>query len=66
MDAKSMMRRAAMASLAPALMVVPSTSRDTSPKGIAEPVKPRGKVGRNDPCPCGSGKKRKRCNCPPV
>lgn len=21
----------------------------------------RGKVGRNDPCPCGSGKKFKRC-----
>ncbi|MGH7364179.1 MAG: SEC-C metal-binding domain-containing protein, partial [Candidatus Methylomirabilales bacterium] len=20
-----------------------------------------GKVGRNDPCPCGSGKKHKRC-----
>lgn len=20
------------------------------------------KVGRNDPCPCGSGKKRKKCN----
>jgi hypothetical protein len=25
-----------------------------------EPV-PRGKVGRNDPCPCGSGKKYKKC-----
>lgn len=22
----------------------------------------RGKVGRNDPCPCGSGKKFKRCH----
>jgi preprotein translocase subunit SecA len=22
---------------------------------------PRAKVGRNDPCPCGSGKKYKRC-----
>ena len=22
---------------------------------------PRGKVGRNDPCPCGSGKKFKKC-----
>ena len=21
------------------------------------------KVGRNDPCPCGSGKKVKKCNC---
>jgi hypothetical protein len=24
-------------------------------------VNPRGKVGRNDPCPCGSGKKFKKC-----
>src|ERR1700682_1391311 len=23
---------------------------------------PAGKVGRNDPCPCGSGKKFKRCH----
>jgi len=22
---------------------------------------PRAKVGRNDPCPCGSGKKYKKC-----
>jgi preprotein translocase subunit SecA len=28
----------------------------------AEPIRNRGrKVGRNDPCPCGSGKKYKRC-----
>ncbi|HHT78421.1 MAG TPA: preprotein translocase subunit SecA [Actinobacteria bacterium] len=26
-----------------------------------EPVKAEGKVGRNDPCPCGSGKKYKKC-----
>ena len=25
-------------------------------------VKPMGKVGRNDPCPCGSGKKYKQCH----
>ena len=25
-------------------------------------VRPGGKVGRNDPCPCGSGKKYKRCH----
>ena len=24
----------------------------------------RGKIGRNDPCPCGSGRKYKRCCCP--
>ncbi len=26
-----------------------------------EPVKAEGKIGRNDPCPCGSGKKYKKC-----
>lgn len=26
-----------------------------------QPVKNKGKVGRNDPCPCGSGKKYKHC-----
>jgi preprotein translocase subunit SecA len=28
----------------------------------AEPVRAAGKVGRNDPCPCGSGKKYKQCH----
>ena len=27
----------------------------------SDPVAPRTKVGRNDPCPCGSGKKYKKC-----
>ena len=27
----------------------------------AKPVKTGPKVGRNDPCPCGSGKKYKQC-----
>jgi preprotein translocase subunit SecA len=27
----------------------------------AQPVKRTKKVGRNDPCPCGSGKKHKKC-----
>ena len=26
-----------------------------------QPVKAQPKVGRNDPCPCGSGKKYKNC-----
>ncbi|MGB0715243.1 MAG: SEC-C metal-binding domain-containing protein [Phycisphaerae bacterium] len=26
-----------------------------------EPIKSEGKVERNDPCPCGSGKKFKKC-----
>ncbi|MBQ3048795.1 MAG: preprotein translocase subunit SecA [Oscillospiraceae bacterium] len=28
---------------------------------VKMPVKKTGKVGRNDPCPCGSGKKYKKC-----
>lgn len=28
---------------------------------IAEPARAAKKIGRNDPCPCGSGKKYKRC-----
>jgi preprotein translocase subunit SecA len=27
----------------------------------AQPFKGNDKVGRNDPCPCGSGKKFKKC-----
>ncbi|MCE5335066.1 MAG: preprotein translocase subunit SecA [Desulfobacteraceae bacterium] len=30
--------------------------------GKQQPVKKDGKVGRNDPCPCGSGKKYKKCH----
>ena len=33
---------------------------DGKPK--QRPVKVEQKVGRNDPCPCGSGKKYKRCH----
>ena len=28
-----------------------------------QPVKKSTKIGRNDPCPCGSGKKWKKCDC---
>ncbi|HUR82337.1 MAG TPA: preprotein translocase subunit SecA, partial [Thermoanaerobaculia bacterium] len=35
----------------------------TGPKEAAAPVKrQQAKVGRNDPCPCGSGKKYKKCH----
>jgi preprotein translocase subunit SecA len=30
-------------------------------KKQAPVLKSRAKVGRNDPCPCGSGKKYKKC-----
>lgn len=39
-------------------------SRRESPAdggGRRQPVKKDHKVGRNDPCPCGSGKKYKKC-----
>ena len=32
------------------------------PAPAAQPVKAEPKVGRNDPCPCGSGKKYKKCH----
>jgi uncharacterized protein len=36
--------------------------RETYPSSPApEPLRGTPKVGRNDPCPCGSGKKYKRC-----
>ena len=31
------------------------------PKGPVPPKRPAANVGRNDPCPCGSGKKYKQC-----
>jgi preprotein translocase subunit SecA len=35
---------------------------DKSPDARPEPIRNRGqRVGRNDPCPCGSGKKYKNC-----
>jgi preprotein translocase SecA subunit len=43
--------------------VVLSHGADTAPAGPTGPAKREGeKVGRNDPCPCGSGKKYKRCH----
>jgi preprotein translocase subunit SecA len=35
---------------------------DTQQKQKAQPVKVEKKVGRNEPCPCGSGKKYKHCH----
>ena len=33
-----------------------------APAGKRQPVKVEARVGRNDPCPCGSGKKYKQCH----
>jgi len=42
----------------------PGARQQTAPysAGKAQPVKVDEKVGRNDPCPCGSGKKYKQCH----
>jgi preprotein translocase subunit SecA len=32
------------------------------PTAVATVVRNEDKVGRNDPCPCGSGKKFKKCH----
>jgi preprotein translocase subunit SecA len=34
----------------------------TSAEGKVQTVRVEHKVGRNDPCPCGSGKKYKNCH----
>lgn len=39
----------------------PGEARAHGPAGIAEAVREMGGVGRNEPCPCGSGKKFKVC-----
>jgi preprotein translocase subunit SecA len=48
--------------------LVPAGPPDQAPEYIdptpqrQEPIKAGPKVGRNDPCPCGSGKKYKNCH----
>jgi len=41
---------------------ITGTSGGDSTPSKLEPVKKEAKVGRNDPCPCGSGKKYKKCH----
>lgn len=43
---------------------VKKTGKANVPLQTQAPQKPRVKVGRNDPCPCGSGKKYKKCHYP--
>ncbi|MGN6642071.1 MAG: SEC-C metal-binding domain-containing protein [Verrucomicrobiota bacterium] len=38
-----------------------ATADDTAPDAPPSPFIPSPKVGRNEQCPCGSGKKFKRC-----
>jgi SEC-C motif len=39
----------------------PGHQRSHGFAGIAEAIRDRGQLGRNEPCPCGSGNKFKRC-----
>jgi preprotein translocase subunit SecA len=39
-----------------------AANRDTSEQQKHEPVRVQKMPGRNDPCPCGSGKKFKNCH----
>lgn len=38
-----------------------SNVTDVDVEKVKTPIKKDEKVGRNDPCPCGSGKKYKNC-----
>ena len=38
------------------------TKQDTREQQRPEPIRVEKKIGRNDPCPCGSGKKYKNCH----
>lgn len=38
------------------------TNRGEAAETRSEPVRAEVKVGRNDPCPCGSGRKYKKCH----
>jgi preprotein translocase subunit SecA len=43
------------------IRVTPQGQRNIAPTQKPAPVRAAKKVGRNDPCPCGSGKKYKKC-----
>ena len=38
------------------------SAQKTSTPQVTQPIKVEKKIGRNDPCPCGSGKKYKNCH----
>ena len=39
-----------------------AATRDQAAPAVQTVIKTDKKVGRNDPCPCGSGKKYKKCH----
>jgi preprotein translocase subunit SecA len=67
MDAVAAVKRDAVRYLFRVEVAQPKTQPqrvEANPTGPQKPAKPASsdKVGRNDPCPCGSGKKFKRCH----
>jgi hypothetical protein len=42
----------------------PGEARSHGVRGIREALRERGSLGRNEPCPCGSGRKFKKCHMP--
>jgi len=40
----------------------PAVASQPSPVGAGVAPNPYAGIGRNDPCPCGSGKKFKKCH----
>jgi preprotein translocase subunit SecA len=40
----------------------PQASPEGTPAGVVTPLRAEPKIGRNEPCPCGSGKKYKHCH----
>jgi preprotein translocase subunit SecA len=46
----------------PKQTLVTSHNEPSEFSGIKKPVETKKEVGRNDPCPCGSGKKYKKCH----
>jgi uncharacterized protein YecA (UPF0149 family) len=43
------------------ILILRKLARLRETVGRTAPLARRTKIGRNDPCPCGSGKKYKRC-----
>ena len=41
---------------------VNASSNAPRQREVTQPIKVEKKIGRNDPCPCGSGKKYKNCH----
>jgi preprotein translocase subunit SecA len=60
---RSILRVSVVQQEAPRPKIVATTAASTtSAPAPKAPVAPAANVGRNDPCPCGSGKKYKKCH----